>query len=289
MARTHADLISLVRDWSNRDVQVLSDDIIKDCLRYAADKSYRYLRIVPLEATVTYDSAALTAATTSSSTYNDSRTELKVPADLIEFIQIREVDASGNTTRIFNEKLDIRTYNDYQAEVSGPHWSRQGTTILLSPGFQQEGSVGSPIAVELFYYKRLPALDATYNVTAANYTAGLLTQSTQGTTGSQPLYLVTLGGVTTAYDTLAAAQAVGTAQTVYFVGNEVSHWLRDENERVLLMGALAEVFSYLQEDDQVQKYAAMFMNEITELNDEDKKRNAKGGNVQVNYSAGGLI
>jgi hypothetical protein len=286
--RTHAQLISLVREWSNRDSEVLSDDIIKDCLRYAADKAYRYLRISPLEATVTYASAALTAATTAATTYNDSKTELKVPADLIEFIQIREIDSSNNTTRVFNEKLDLRSYNDHNTTATGSYWSRQGTTLLLSPGFQTSG-IGSPTAIELHYYKRLPALDATYNVSAANHAAGLLTQSTQGTTGAQPLYLVTLAGVTTAYDTLAAAQAVGTASTVYFVGNEVSNWLRDENERVLLMGALAEVFSFLQEDDQTQKYAQIFMSELAELNDEDKKRNAKGGNVQISYSAGGLI
>lgn len=288
MARTHAQLISLVREWSNRDQEVLSDDIVKDCLRYAADKAYRSLRISPLEATVTYDSAALIAATTNSTTYNDSRTELKVPSDLIEFIQIREVDANNNTTRVFNEKLDLRSYNDHSTIVTGSYWSRQGTTINLSPGFQSAG-VGSPIAIELHYYKRLPALDATYTVSAANYAAGLLTQSTQGTTGASPLYLVTLAGVTTAYDTLAAAQAVGTASTVYFVGNEVAHWLRDENERILLMGALAEVFAFLQEDEQLQKYAQMFMSEIAELNDEDRKRNAKGGNIQIGYTAGGLI
>jgi hypothetical protein len=286
--RTHAQLISLVREWSNRDTEVLSDDIIKDCLRYAADKAYRFLRISPLEATVTYNSTALLAATTASTTYNDSKTELKIPSDLIEFIQIREVDSSNNTTRVFNEKLDLRSYNDYNTTTTSSYWSRQGTTLLLSPGFQTT-AIGSPVAIELHYYKRLPALDATYNVSAANYAAGLLTQSTQGTTGASPLYLVTLGGVTTAYDTLAAAQAVGTASTVYFVGNEVANWLRDENERVLLMGALAEAFSFLQEDDQVQKYAAMFKAELAELNDEDKKRNARGGNVQISYSAGGLI
>jgi hypothetical protein len=34
---------------------------------------------------------------------------------------------------------------------------------------------------------------------------------------------------------------------------------------------------------------AMFISEVNELNDEDNKRNASGGNLQVSYSAGGLI
>jgi len=289
MARTHAELISLVREWANRDSEVLSDSIISDCLSYAADKAYRYLRIVPLEAVVSYSYSALIAATTQATTNNDSKTEIQVPSDLIEFIQIREVDANNNTTRVFNQKVDVRTFNDSNARMVESYWTRQANNVLLSPGFLQEGSVGNPVSIELYYYKRLPAIDARYTVSAANYAAGLLTESTQGTTGALPLYLVTLAGITTAYDTLAAAQAVGTPSIAYFVGSEVANWLRDENEKILLLGALAEVFAFLQEDEQVQKYGTMFMQEINELNDEDKRRNAKGGNVQVNYTAGGLI
>ena len=70
-------------------------------------------------------------------------------------------------------------------------------------------------------------------------------------------------------------------------GNSVNwyyNWLRDDNEGVLLMGSLAEAFYYLQDDDQGQKYTQQFNQEITELNDEDNKRNASGGNVQVNLN-----
>lgn len=290
MARTYSSLVSLVRNWANRDNEVLTDAIIDDCLKYAADKAYRYLRITPLESTVVYNSDALIAATTVNSglSNNGGRTELSIPGDLIEFIQIREVDANNNTTRVFNQKLDLRTYNDVNAIVASDHFSRQGTTILLSPGFRQ-GSFGNPVAIELHYYKRLTALDAKYSVTAANYSVGFLTESTQGATGAAALYLVTTNGVITAYDTLTAAQAAGTPVTTYFVGNEAANWLRDENERLVLMGALAEAFAFLQEEEQAQKYAAMFMNEITELNDEDKKRNAKGGNIQTNFNGGGLL
>ncbi len=33
----------------------------------------------------------------------------------------------------------------------------------------------------------------------------------------------------------------------------------------------------------------MFISEINELNDEDGKRNASGGNLQVNFNGRGLI
>ena len=74
-----------------------------------------------------------------------------------------------------------------------------------------------------------------------------------------------------------------------FIGNEIPNWLRDQNERVILMGALAEIFSFTQEDDQAQKYLSLFMSEIKELNDEDATRNASGGNLQVNFNGRGLI
>ena len=55
------------------------------------------------------------------------------------------------------------------------------------------------------------------------------------------------------------------------------------------MGSLAEAFAYLQDDDQAQKYLTMFIAEIDELNAEDNKRSASGGNIQMTYSAGGLL
>ena len=88
----------------------------------------------------------------------------------------------------------------------------------------------------------------------------------------------------------AEAAAAGGAQTnAYYIGTLVPNWLRDQNERVLLMGALAELFAYVQEDDQAQKYLQVFKSEIAELNEEDAKRNASGGNLQVNFNGRGLI
>jgi len=55
------------------------------------------------------------------------------------------------------------------------------------------------------------------------------------------------------------------------------------------MGSLAEIFAYLQDDAQAQKYMAMFVAEVDELNNEDNKRGTSGGNIQMTYSAGGLL
>ena len=289
---TYANFTALVRDWSNKDSSVLSDTRIQDCLRYAADKCYRNLRVAALENTITYNSTALEAATTAANTFLPSQTDLTLPTDLIEFIQIREIDSAGRTCRVFNEKTDLRTFNDWSALKTSyiGYFSRQGNTLLLAPGFGQANSLSTADKIELHYYRRLPALNALYDVTPSNYAAGFLTQDNAAAVS---LFFVN-GDTNTAYATQAEATTAaggnqGNTNNAKYKGNEAANWLRDENERVLLMGALAEVFYYLQDDDQGVKYKKLFDQEIFELNDEDSKRNAAGGNVQVNFSGRGLI
>jgi len=357
---TYDAFVDLVQNWANKDSSVLSDSITQDCMRYAADTSYRTLRVSALEQTVEYTKTQLDAATTSANNRAASKTELTIPADLLEFIQLREVDDDGRTCRVFNEKTDLRTFNDIYAEkTQSAYWSRVGNVLVYSPGFGTGFTSFIPTKAELHYYKRLPALNATYDVTPTNYAGGFLTQSNSGTTR---LYFVD-GNTQTAYATQAAANTadttkvtakvnvavnnsanitndgrsgtivngmelsgtgvtlnsgaaplvtnasnqnsivVDTAQTLgdnidltfsntnsaKYVGNEVAHWLRDENEKVLLYGSLAEVFYYLQDEDQAKKYKQLFTEEIALLNNEDNKRGASGGNVQVNYNGRGLI
>ena len=362
---TYTNFVSLVRDWSNKDSSVVSDDKIKDAMRYAADNCYRKLRVAALEQSVTYSKTQLEAATTSAGNAYTSKTELTIPADLVEFIQIREIDDDGRTCRVFNEKTDLRTFNDAWAlKTQAFYWSRVGNIILLAPGFGQGSTLGSPTKVELHYYKRLPALDALYDVTPANFNAGYLTTSggttylyfvgstpyathaeavtadTTKATGTAPtgsglgafaftnltggnghivvgdelsgtgialnsstgappkVAGITYTGATTANITLGTNDTQSlTGQTVTFssttstkyIGTEAANWLRDDNEKILLYGSLAEVFTYVQDDDQAVKYQNLFMQQITELNDEDNKRSASGGNIQINYNGRGMI
>lgn len=297
MALTYTELVTLVRSWCNRDEEVVSDAIIQDCLKYAADKAYRTLRVPPLENVATYNKTLLEAATSTSTNSSSSltTTELLIPYDLIEFIQIKELDSAGLTNRVFNEKLDVRTFNDVNAEKYSNmnYWTRQRNVLYLTPGFGSSYTGNDANSIELYYYRRLPALNAKYAVTVLNYNVGFLTTvgAGAGVTDSALLYFNSATG-TTAYATNAdavAASAGGTITSAYYIGTLVPNWLRDENERVLLMGALAEIFAFTQEDDQAQKYGAMFGQEIAELNDEDGKRNASGGNLQINFNGRGLI
>ena len=273
MSRTYAETIQLVRNWANRDDSALPDSIIRDGLRWAADKAYRTLRVPPLEQIRTYTMEELVAATENSQNRFSSLTSLAIPGDLIEFIQIREIDGAGRTTRIFNEKADIRTFRDLYAEKYNDfaYWARERENFLLAPGFGNVGTnfgatgVGLSDGLELYYYRRLPALDARFDVIQANFDLNLLVEDPDGVI------------------------IPDSTDTNLYIGLEVPNWLRDENERVILMGALAECFAYLQEDDQAQKYQALFYSEIQELNDEDLKRDSSGGNIQVNFNGRGLI
>lgn len=291
MALTYNELITLVRDWSNKDEEVVSDAVIQDSLQYAADKAYRTLRVPPLENVAVFVDSddSLTNATVAGTNLNPSRTEIQVPQDLVEIISIKETDSAGNTIRVFNEKLDPRTFFDPFAEryTNNNYFTRERNILYLSPGFGFS-NLGTAANIEVYYYRRLPALNSKYAVTVLNFNAGLLT-TTGGTT---PLYFVN-GNTTTAYATQAEATAADTGSagtnTVNYIGIDVPHWLRDENERILIYGALAQIFAFTQDDAQASKYDKLFYGEIRELNEEDKLRQSSGGNVQMNFNGRGMI
>ena len=187
-------LVNKVYDWANRDIDALPVAIVQDALRYAADTAYRTLRVPPLEKTVRWSRTALSAATVGSQTIYQSVTPIAIPNDLIEFIHIRGTDVDGLTTRVFNEKTDIRSFWDICTDHYNYNafWSRQGGNVYLTPAFGQAGrafyggGAGNEELIEMFYYGRLPALNATYDVTPLNFTNGFLTQVTDGS--GTPLY-----------------------------------------------------------------------------------------------------
>jgi len=357
MALTYTELTTLVRTWCNRDEEVVSDSVIQDALQYAADKVYRTLRVPPLENVAVFvdTDSDLTNATVASTNINPSKTEIQIPQDLTEIIAIKETDSAGNTIRVFNEKLDIRTFNDPFAEryTNNNYFTRERNVLILSPGFGYS-NLGTAANIEVYYYRRLPSLSAKYAVTELNYAAGLLTTSG----GTTPLYFVN-GNTTTAYETLTKAETADTgkvtakvnvavsnstaltndtrsgtvvngmqisgtgisgiptvsnasnqnsivmsaAQTIAdnvdlvfsntntanYIGIDVPHWLRDENERLLVYGALAQIYAFTQDDMQAAKFDKLFYSEIAELNSADKQRQSSGGNVQMNFNGRGMI
>ena len=273
----------LIRDWANREDTVLSQGVITRCLDWAADECYRRLRIPTLELTRVFVVGETELDNDAQSYRGASVATIPVPSDFIELIQIyRERDA-----RVFNFRVDNRSMED------GQHAKRYFSFTREENVFKLFGDIRTGDEISVHYYRRLPRLDATYTVNAANFNAQssanqFLTLTTDAT--ATPLWFASGTPNPPVPGTNTALTAdPGSGVQYRFTGNEASHWLRDENERILLFGALMEVFNYLDEPETLQRYQVRFTNEIEELNAQERRRDSMGGNVQVSYDGGGLL
>ena len=243
-------LVTKVRDWANRDSTVLSDSIISDFLDYSADTCYRELRIPPLE--VTYSYPTVTTA---------GDTSLQIPPDLTEIMIFKVTDSAGKVS-VFDNRLDLRSFEDQYTTMGDGSFSRKGSSILFYP----ESAVGD--IYELHYYRRLFDMDATYVVNQDNIDNGNTTVSSVGAT-----------------DAVEFPASSGS----YHTGNEVYNWLRDDNERVLLWGALHHAHEYLGDEAKSASYIQKQMSGITDLNLEETKRRTSGASNRVTYEVSELM
>jgi hypothetical protein len=74
-----------------------------------------------------------------------------------------------------------------------------------------------------------------------------------------------------------------------YEGDEVSNWMRDQNERLLIWGALYNLAAYLFDDTMEKRFQVKFQENVASLNKEEKWRRSLGGNVQTNVITNGLI
>lgn len=283
-------LVAKVRDWSNKpDVNTIPNSVIEDCLSYSADECYRLLRIPPLEETVTYTVGSTDNVGEPNAGGYLAYTSFEIPEDLTQFIYVRTIDSTTQQTIMFNEVTDKRTFFDPTAETySDIYWMWQDGKIFVKP--QQK--VGTKI--EVHYYKRLPSLNATYSVIPINYLIGLTDEEQPYldlvVSGGTNLYFSTANSVTKCFLSFAEASAYATPVTTkMYTGKEVTNWLRDQNERLLIWGALYNLAAYLVDDAMEKRYQLKFIENIESLNREEKWRRSLGGNVQINVNTGGLI
>lgn len=279
-------LVEKVRDWSNKkEVATIPNSVIEDCLNYSADFCYTELRIPPLEHIVSY-------TISSSNNLEDSRySTIESPTNLLDFIYIRIKPDSLNESHesiVFNEVTDSRTFLDaYSERYSSYGFMWLDNKIKISPQLKED------VVLEIAYHRRLPDLNATYSVLPINFIVGLplndqpyLSVDQSGTT----LYFATSDNVTKVFLTEAEALTYDpTVTSEVFVGKESPNWLRDSNERTLLFGALKYIGSYLFDDKMEDRYSAKLLEEIKRMNNEEKFRRARGGNVQINFNSNGLI
>jgi len=143
----HPALIAIVdevRDWLNRDDDVVSNNLIGRFMQKAADDAYRELRIPPLETTLNI--------TVSSS--NVTTNQLPIPGDFTELIRLSKITAT-NKYDIYNDKVELSVFDDtFEAKPRGRYFTRKGGYFKLYP------AVVEAEVYELHYYRRLGSLDA---------------------------------------------------------------------------------------------------------------------------------
>jgi hypothetical protein len=280
-------LVAKIRNWANkRDAATVDNETVADCIKFGADDIHRDLRIPQLE---------FTNLIVVESSFNTTPglTNIPVPEDLIEFIWLAKLKLDGSVDFTYDNLPDIRTFLNPNAEnYSAQRYCWTGLNFMIKPQL----TVGERI--QLHYYRRLPKMDALYAVTPENY-------SFEFDFDDQPLLELValngtnmfqvLGGTTDAiFSTSAEANAYlvtngGAVVTRMYIGREAWNWLRDANEKIILWATLRHIGSFLDLNDMEARYEARLGNEIEKLNREEKMRKVKGGNIQMNVNANGMI
>ena len=245
-------LVEKVRSWANRDDVVLSDEIITDFLDYSADYCYRNLRIPPLEYVYQYPAIIEDSV---------GETSLQLPPDFSELINFARITSDGKRYT-FNKNLAQSEFNNETTIKPENSFAYKNGQILFYP----ESKLGD--VYELYYYRRLFDLDATYVVNQNNIDIGNCTE--------------------VSVDEPEAVEFPQGSDT-YYVGKEVYNWLRDDNERALLFGALAHAFEYLGEEQKSLGYQQKQDALLQELNREEKFRKTKGAVNTVTYEVSELL
>ena len=299
---TYTELAGYVSDWANRDLTVLNYDTIRQCIKYAHDECYRTLRIAPLEVTRT--------GTIAQRNVDDGF--LVVNSDLVEFIQLRKLSTNDATNYSpFNKPYivaeahsDARSFRgDSVTLYSDYAFYREGTEIYIYPQFK----VGEEW--QMYYYRRLPEanerfdidevllerdvngeliVDEDGNIERKNFDRYFELDTAIDADDRAADTSIPDTGMTAAQLGLTITYPVPNPDGEYdaddtFTGVLKTQWLRDENEKALLFGALYQAFDYLDEPEQTGKYRGKFEQEIHKLNQEDMMRMNSGGNVNINF------
>jgi len=292
-------LVAKVRDWANKpEAATIPDSVIESCLAYSADECYRLLRIPPFETSVAYvvetaDNVG-DGGTNPNGAYAPAYTNFAIPQDMTQIVYVRTKAEStnvNNSNRVFNEITDRRGFHDiFYENYSAYNFMWSEGKIFIRPQL----AVGTTL--EIGYYKRLAPLDGLYAVLPINYVVGVADGSQTyldvGVTTDTALYTSTFNAVTQCFSTSAEATTYaqgGAVTTHWFTGKEIDNWLRDQNERLLIWGALQNLGAYIFDDVMEKRYMMRFQEGIESLNREEKWRRTLGGNVQIHFNANAMI
>jgi len=199
------------------------------------------------------------------------------------------IDA-GNTTGY--QSNTIIDYTRMSAEVSAILASSAVVTSQAVRDFLngtvagfQRADVNNDSAVNVFDITTLNDLETGQSIPSEWFSTNVITPILADLTGGSQS-LLALAHTTFTADQLRELTSVGITA---YEGNEVYNWLRDDNERMILWGALHHAFEYLGSEEQSAKYLNKQMQAIDELNREEKRRRVSGASNTVTYEVSELL
>ena len=209
----------------------------------------------------------------SGATLND---EVKIVSFNETTVYSSQVSTVENQTAVYDNRADYRSFvSDCSNKYSLNLWTRQGDKIIVNPAFKKGD------AFELYYYSDGSDLGAEYKVTSANFQNGLLETSTQA--AGQALYFINATTPIAGEDVPSNNQGGSYQYPFYFKGLEQPHFLRDNQERLLIYAALSFINDYLGETNESTKYETKAAQLIQRLLNEEVFKQSSGGNVRINF------
>jgi len=187
-----------------------------------------------------------------------------------------EISTVERETIVYENRADYRTFvSDCSNKYSLYLWTRQGDKIVVNPEFKKGD------AFEIYYFSNGTDLGTEYAVTSANFQNGLLEKT--DSTNDTPLYFETSSTPVVGEDVPSNNQGGFYQYPCYFKGKEQPHFLRDNQERLLIYGALAFINDYLGETNESTKYETKAAQQIQRLLNEEVFKESSGGNVRINF------
>jgi len=228
-----------------------------------------YRRLFDMDATYIVNQSNITAGNTAIAAAADS--------GAVQF------PASGSTTYVVTVD-NVGSGNKYYIDGSS-----QATLNLIEGNtyiFNQSASSNSNHPL------RFSTTSNGTHASGSEYTTGVTVVGTPGSVGAYTQIVVAASAPALYYYCTNHSGMGGTANTpvpAYYTGNEVYNWLRDENERVLLWGALHHAFEYLGDETQSMKYFQKQAQGVIELNKAEQRRRTSGASNRVTYEVSELL
>jgi len=227
-----------------------------------------------------YQSPSSFTATNRTSIVLNSGATLNDQVKIVSFnettVYSSEVSTVERETTVYENRADYRTFvSDCSNKYSLYLWTRQGDKIIINPKFRKGD------AFELFYYSNGTDLGTEYAVTSANFQNGFL--ETSDSVNGTALYFTSASTPIVGEDVPSNNQGGSYTNVFYFKGKEQPHFLRDNQERLLIYGALSFINDYLGETNESTKYETKAAQLIQRLLNEEVFKESSGGNVRINF------